>query len=123
MTDEHSEDAFTIEQHGDVTVVRASPALELLDLGLADNAAEAVIAALQGREAPQVVVDLTKLPFFGSLFLSILLRCHKMVSTRGGTMVLAGASVKARELFRITRFDLVWPIYSTPREAIDNLNL
>lgn len=121
MTASASEEAFTIESLGDVTVITASPGLELLDLDLADNAADLVLGPLRGQENPLVVVDLGRLPYFGSLFLSILLRCHKLVTTRGGMMVLAGVSDKARELFRITKLDLIWPIYKSRREAVEAL--
>ena len=116
-----TDEAFTIEPHGEVTVITASPALEYLDIGLADQAAELMVGPLREQESPQVVVDLARLPFFGSLFLSVLLRCHKLVTTRGGTMVLAGVSEKARELFHITKLDLVWAIYKTRQEAIESL--
>lgn len=121
MIEPRSEDAFTIEPHGDVTVITASPALEFLDVGLADNAAELLLGPLRDLENPLVVVDLSQLPYFGSMFLSLLLRCHKLISTRGGMLVLACVSENARELFRITRLDLVWPIYRTRHEAIEML--
>ncbi|MFO0960305.1 MAG: STAS domain-containing protein [Isosphaeraceae bacterium] len=121
MTASSSEDAFTIESQGDVTVITASSGLELLVLDLADNAAELVLGPLREQENPLVVVDLCRLPYFGSLFLSILLRCHKLVTTRGGMMVLAGVSDRARDLFRITKLDLVWPIYKSRREAVEAL--
>ena len=82
--DPQPEDAFTIERLGDVTVIDASPALEWLDIRLADQAAELMVSPLRDRETPLVVVDLARLPFFGSLFLSLLLRLHKTATTRGG---------------------------------------
>lgn len=118
----HSEEAFTIEPHGEVTVITASSAMEWLDIGLAEHAAELMVGPIRGQENPLVVVDLSLLPFFGSLFLSVLLRCHKLVTTQGGMMVLAGVSDKARELFHITKLDLVWPIYRTRQEAIESLS-
>lgn len=121
MTQPNSEDAFTIEPHGEVTVISASSALEWLDIGLADHAAELMVGPLRGHENPLVVVDLSQLPFFGSLFLSVLLRCHKLVTSKGGMMVLAGVSEKSRELFHITKLDLIWPIYGTRQEAIESL--
>jgi anti-anti-sigma factor len=121
MIEPRSEDAFTIAHHGEVTVITASPALELLDISLADNAADLMLGPLRDQESPLVVVDLSLLPYFGSLFLSLLLRCHKLVSTRGGMMVLAGLSPKAKELLQITKLNLVWPIYDTRQEAIESL--
>ena len=67
---------------------------------------------------PLVVVDLERVDYFGSSFLSLLLRCWKPVLVKGGQMVLAGVSDRARELLRITSLDIVWPIYADRAEAM-----
>jgi anti-anti-sigma factor len=68
-----------------------------------------------------VVFDLTAVDYFGSMFLALLLRCWKLVQSKGGEMVLAGVSDRAKELLRITALDMVWPMYGTPREAMEAL--
>ncbi|HMB05033.1 MAG TPA: STAS domain-containing protein, partial [Isosphaeraceae bacterium] len=64
---------------------------------------------------------LNAVDYFGSMFLALLLRCWKLVQMKGGEMVLAGVSDRAKELLRITSLDMVWPIYATRREAMDAL--
>jgi anti-sigma B factor antagonist len=64
------------------------------------------------------VFDLTEVTYFGSVFLALLLRCHKLVKSRGGELVLCGASKLATELLRITALDTLWAIYDTQEEAI-----
>jgi anti-anti-sigma factor len=56
------------------------------------------------------------------MFLALLLRCWKLVQSKGGEMVLAGVSERAKELLRITALDMVWPMYRTSREAMDALS-
>ena len=114
-------DAFTIERHGDVTLIVASPALERLDITLADQAADFLLAPLRDQADPLVVVDLEAVDYFGSIFLALLIRCWKLASSRGGMMVLSGVSVRAKELLRLTSLDMIWPIYAGRREAIDAL--
>jgi anti-anti-sigma factor len=116
-----SEDAFTIERHGEVTVIVASPSLEFMDATLVEPASELMLSPLRGREEPLVIVDLTHLDFFGSAFLQLLLKCWNFARRKGGQMVLAGVSTRARELLHITSLDIIWPIYGTRQEAIEAL--
>lgn len=115
-------DDFTIEQHGEVTIITASPALETIDPTVVEQAAELMLVPLRQRETPHVVVDLSRVDYFGSSFLSLLLRCWKLSTVKGGQMVLAGVSPRARELLHVTSLDMVWPIYENRRLAIEALN-
>lgn len=116
-----SQDVFTIERHGDVTLIAATPALETLDSGLEEYAADLIMNPLRNQDNPLVVFDLSQVNYFGSMFLAVLLRCWKLSMAQGGMMVLSGVSEHARELLRITSLDMVWPIYSTRREAMEAL--
>jgi anti-sigma B factor antagonist len=122
MDKSESTDVFTIERHGDLTLIAATPTLENLEFGLEEQVASLVIAPLRRQQAPLVVFDLSAVDYFGSMFLAILLRCWKLVQSKGGEMVLAGVSDRARELLRITALDMVWPMYGTRREAMEALS-
>jgi anti-anti-sigma factor len=121
MIDPDSRDEFTIQRHGEVMVLSASPALETMDSSLIEQASELMLEPIRREPLPLVVVDLTQVAYFGSAFLSLLLRCWKMASDKGGVMVLAGVSDRARELLRLTSLDIVWPMYGNLREAIEAL--
>lgn len=116
-----SPDAFTIERHGEVLVIKVSPAMESMDSTLAESAAALVLEPLRKAQLPQVVFDMERLPFFGSSLLAVLIRCWKLTKVNGGTMVLAGVSPHARDLLRITKLDLVWPMYDSRHQAIESL--
>src|SRR4051794_19771155 len=121
MSNPHSQDAFTIERRGDLTVVSATPALESIAVGLEDQAAELIFDPLRNDGEPLIVFDLPQVDYFGSVFLGVLLRCWKLVQARGGTMALAGVSTRAKELLPLTSLDFVWPIYADRREAVEAL--
>lgn len=121
MSLSHSSDAFTIERHGDLTLIAATPALETLDASLEKQVADLIMSSLRGQEGPVVLFDLTDVKFFGSMFLAVMLRCWKLTTARGGAMALAGVSPHARELLRITALDMIWPMYATRREAMEAL--
>jgi anti-anti-sigma factor len=121
MSTPNSSDAFTIERHGELTLVSANPVLETLEFGLEEQVAELIMQPLRSQDGPLVVFDLSGIDYFGSMFLAVLLRCWKLALTQGGMMVLAGVSDRARELLRITSLDMVWPIYASRREAMEAL--
>lgn len=114
-------DAFRIERHGDVTVVVPSGEVESLQWELIEQASELLLAPLDRMETPLVVIDLSEVDYFGSVFLSLLLRTWKSVFQHGGTMVLCGVSRRARELLKLTALDTLWAIYDTRDEAMSIL--
>jgi anti-anti-sigma factor len=114
--------AIDIQRHGDIAIITPASEVETMQWELIDQAAEIVLAPLKKEPASGVIVDLSKVSFFGSVFLSLLLRCHKLVKLQGGEMVLSGASERARELLRLTALDTIWAIYDTRDQAIDALS-
>jgi anti-anti-sigma factor len=119
MTD--SSDNFQIEWHGNCVVVIPAQNVEDMRWDLIEQAAEIVMTPLRKTQTPMVVIDLSEVKYFGSVFLSLLLRCHKYVKTRGGELVISGPSPMARELMSITALDTLWAIYDTRQEALDAL--
>ncbi len=113
-----NEDLFTIERHGDVTIVFPSPQLEDLDFEATNEIADLVLGPVRSLPDPVVLVDLAEVAYFGSSFLSVLLRCWRMVLEKNGQMALSGVSSRARELLRLTSLDILWPIYETRSEAL-----
>ena len=114
-------DSFQIEWHGNTVVVTPAANIDSLNWDLVEQAADLVMEPLAAQEAPMVVVDLCQVGYFGSVFLALLLRCHKFVKKKGGELVLCGASESALELLRITALDTIWAIYKTREEAMQAL--
>jgi anti-anti-sigma factor len=114
-------DDFRIEWHGGAVVVIPAENVESLRWELMEQAADVVMAPLAKLEVPMIIFDLSEVKFFGSVFLSLLLRCHKYVKSRGGELVISGASPMARELLNVTALDTLWAIYDTRQEALDDL--
>ena len=114
-------DSFQIEWHGNTVVVTPASSVESLNWDMVEQAADLVMEPLDGQEAPMVIVDLSRVGYFGSVFLALLLRCHKFVKKKGGELVLCGASAMALELLRITALDTIWAIYTTRDEAMQAL--
>jgi anti-sigma B factor antagonist len=114
-----SGDDFKLEWHGDTVVITPAANVEGMNWDLIEQAADIVMAPLKSHESPMVVIDLSQVSYFGSVFLALLLRCHTAVKSRGGEMVLCGASKMARELLKITALDTLWALYDTRDEALE----
>ena len=113
------ENNFELEWHGNCLVITPANSVEKISWDLVEQAAAIVLGPLQDQDVPMVVVDLGGMEYFGSVFLALLLRCHKLVRLRGGEMVLSGASTEALELLSITALDTLWAIYETRGEALE----
>jgi anti-sigma B factor antagonist len=112
---------FQLIRRGDVMIVVPSPEVEKLGSSVIEVAAQVVLSPLRDRPATNVIIDLTKVLFFGSEFISFLLRCHLIVKKHGCEMVLAGVSDRIRELLRQTALDTLWAIYDDRQQALEAL--
>ncbi len=110
-----------IERHGDVAIIVPNADVEAMQWDLIEQAADIVLQPLKKEPASGVIVDLSQVAYFGSVFLSLLLRCHKLVKQQGSEMVLCGASERAKELLKLTALDTLWAIYQDREEALDAL--
>src|SRR5947209_14021947 len=119
MTAEPSQsESFKVERHGDIAVIVPSPEVESMPENLIQQAAQMVLAPLKEDPPAGLVIDLSQVRFFGSVFISFLLRCHMLVKKHGSEVVLAGASDRIRELLHLTALDTLWALYSTRAEAL-----
>src|SRR5580692_7167559 len=102
---------FQVKRHGDIAVIVPSPQVEHLPETLLQPAAQMVLAPLKEDPPNQIIVDLSEVGYFGSAFITFLLRCHLMVKNRGSELVLAGVNKEIRELLRTTALDTLWALY------------
>jgi anti-sigma B factor antagonist len=116
-----SEPYLSFRRHGDVAVVGVSAAIENMQSSAIETAAQVVLFPLKENPPSNVIVDLAKVEFFTSEFISFLLRCHVIVKKHHGELVLAGVSPRVRELLRQTALDTLWAIYDNRTQALDAL--
>ena len=113
---------FQIERIGEIAIITPSPDVEKMPDTMMEQAAQMVLAPLRANPPSGLIFDLSQVDYFGSTFLSFLLRCHKRVKEHGSEVVVAGASQKARELLHMTALDTLWALYSTRSEAMAALS-
>jgi anti-sigma B factor antagonist len=113
-------ESFQIQRHGDIVIVIPSPEVEGMSDAMIEQAAQLVLAPMKDDPPSGVIFDLSQVSYFGSLFITFLLRCHLLLKKQGeGEVVLAGVSDRIRELLRMTNLDTLWALYDTPAEALD----
>ncbi|MBI2805379.1 MAG: STAS domain-containing protein [Planctomycetes bacterium] len=122
MSTETSHESFKIERHGEVAVVTPSVKVEEMHETMIEQAARMVIQSLKADPPAGIVVDLSQVTYFGSVFVSFLLRCHSQARKHASEIVLAGASEPARELLKLLDLETLWAIYDTRQEAIEALS-
>jgi anti-sigma B factor antagonist len=113
-----TEPYLSFRRHGEVAVVDVSAAIENLPSSAIETAAQVVLSPLKANPPSNVIVDLSKVQFFTSEFISFLLRCHVIVKKHHGELVLAGVSDRVRELLRQTALDTLWAIYDNRAQAL-----
>ena len=114
-------ESFHVERHGDIAVIIPASEVESMPENLIQQAAEIVLAPLKKDPPGGLVIDLSQVKFFGSVFISFLLKCHMLVKKHGSEVVLAGASERIRELLHLTALDTLWALYDTRAEALSAL--
>jgi anti-anti-sigma factor len=122
MTSESTQSqSFQVQRHGEIAVVIPSPEVESMHEVLIEQAAKMVVNSLKEDPPAGIVIDLSQVSYFGSVFLSFLLRCHTLAKKHGSEIVLAGCSERTRELLHLTSLDTLWALYDTRAEALDAL--
>lgn len=70
------------------------------------------------REGDCLVLDLAGVDYISSVGLRVLMLAAKQVRKQGGTVVVANLHSVVREIFEISRFNLVFQCFSSVREAL-----
>lgn len=105
---------FRDKQLGDVTLGSVSGRV---DLSNADTFKDSLSAALsQTKKA--LVLDLSELEYISSAGLRSLMIAFKAAKSQGKAFGLAALKPLVLEIFTISRFNLVFPLFDTVRDAI-----
>ncbi len=73
----------------------------------------------KGRK--KFVLDLQDTPWANSLGIGMIIAAYASVKNRGGEMVLAGATERIREVFKVTHLFTIFKIFDTVDAAVDHL--
>ena len=117
-----AQESFQIDRHGEIAIVTPSAKVEEMHETMIEQAARVVVQSLREDPPAGIVIDLSQVNYFGSVFISFLLRCHSLAKKTGSEIVLAGPSEPARELLHLLDLETLWAIYDTRTDAIEALS-
>jgi len=112
-----------------VSEERYGDALVLTPVGRIDNSTNnGLKSALDARVAncrrggDRLVLDFSKVDYISSVGLRVLMLAAKKVREQDGTIVVAALQPVVREIFEISRFNLVFQCFGTVREALGKVS-
>jgi anti-sigma B factor antagonist/stage II sporulation protein AA (anti-sigma F factor antagonist) len=91
-----------------------------IDLSNADAFKDAMAAAL-ARAKRALIVDLSGVDYMSSAGLRSLMIVHKAAKVDGKTLALTALQPLLMEIFTISRFNLVFPMFESTRAAVEKL--
>ena len=110
-----------LEQAGNILIV--SPLFTCTAICETELHAQwAIIERMLRNPAIQhVTIDLSEIPYFGSLLLEWMVLIWKRIRARGGQMVICHCSEIGREILAAARFDTIWKICDDRARALAEL--
>lgn len=76
-------------------------------------AAEKAIA----EDPKRLLLDLSRVEFFGSSFIEVLFSTFKRMKEEGGRFAVCGCTTHCQEVMEITKLDSVWGVYRDRQSA------
>lgn len=104
----------TTRTQGDVTIAAITGSLDSASSPAAQKALEAVIAG----GARKLAVDFTGLDYVSSAGLRVLLGAAKQLKGSGGMLRMFGLNASVREVFEISGFATILPLFAGEGEAL-----
>lgn len=114
---------YRIESQPDHLVVVLLPELNQLPWDGIERAGSEILAHLNSRPAPALLVDLNLLDHMGSAQVALVTRIWKLVKERDGRMVIVNRNPIVQEVLTIAGLTKIWTIVPTRDEAQRALDL
>jgi anti-sigma B factor antagonist len=112
-----------------VSQERYADALVLTPVGRIDNSTTDALrsdlnsyVATCRKGGDRLVLDFSKVDYISSVGLRVLMLAAKKAREQDGTIVVAGLQPVVREIFEISRFNLVFQCFGTVREALGKVS-
>lgn len=110
---------FLIEQVDDAIIITPGPRISALDNNYLAQRRSELVEAMRRTTIATVIIDFSRVGYFGSLLLDTLCVVWKQIRERSGTMALCNLSDVSKEIVNKSRLNSLWPIYSSRQEAIE----
>ncbi len=90
-----------------------------MDQSTADELRRALEPCLAActADGPPLVLDLSGVPYISSVGLRVLMLAGRQATAQQGRMAIAGLQPVVREVFQISRFDMVFKLFDSVDDA------
>ena len=109
-----------VRQIGNVRVVAPQGRVDQATAEALRLSLEPHLAACTANAAP-LILDFSGVPYISSVGLRVLMLAGRQVTAQQGRLALAALQPVVREVFQISRFDMVFKIFETPEAAAEAL--
>lgn len=104
-----------------VRVIQVAGRIDSTNFAQFQDALLPQLSACRG-ETQKVVLDLSGIPYMSSAGLRVLMNAFKQCQQQQGAIVCAALQPVVQEVFRISRFDLVFQVFPTVAESLAQLS-
>ena len=109
---------ITQEKQDNVNVVSVKGRLDAGTSGSLEEALNSLVEAGEGK----VLVDCRELDYISSAGLRVLLAGAKQFKKLDGSIALSALNPNVKQVFEISGFTSIFPIYATREEALESLS-
>jgi anti-sigma B factor antagonist/stage II sporulation protein AA (anti-sigma F factor antagonist) len=109
------------ERYGNVLVLTPTGRIDNSTTDGLKAGLDAYIASCRA-DGDRLVLDFSKVDYISSVGLRVLMLAAKQIREQGGTIVVAALQPVVREIFEISRFDLVFQCFRSVREALHTVS-
>jgi anti-sigma B factor antagonist len=114
--------APSVTREQGITVIALGPEYQNLNDAELENLKDVLLSTAAEADLPLMVLDLSRLRYFGSSFIEALICVWNKLNARpGGRMSLCGLTANCREVVGITHLDQLWSVFDTREEAVRSL--
>lgn len=113
---------FASQQIVDVTLIRVQGRIDHKTAKDFENALKPHVDQRIAGEYKKILIDLDGVDFMTSAGLRVLMIMAKTCDKEKGQIAVAALQPGIKEIFKISRFDLVLKIFSTVRSGLENLS-
>ncbi|RJR17467.1 MAG: anti-sigma factor antagonist [Desulfobacteraceae bacterium] len=113
---------ITCQQVSDVTLIKVQGRIDHRTATDFGNALKPHLNQCKAGEYKKFIIDLGGVDFMTSAGLRVLMTAAKACDKQKGEVAVAALRPGIKEIFRISRFDLVFRVFSTVKSALENLS-
>jgi anti-anti-sigma factor len=112
---------FEMRRDGDVLVVTPLANFAALGDTLVASEWSTMREAIDGLSPPRVVIDMSKLPVFGSTVLEWMVQVWRRCRDGKGAMMVASLTPISREVIAVTKLDSLWKMADSVEVAVTEI--